>query len=141
MNYFSLILTSPTKPETLTEWQIIMPLGKIEPISPLTLSREIRSLPRFLQLLLLLLCYDGLSTPEAAEFLELSPASVKTGLAHALDLLRRKTERWLDCDDVQNALVYAIEHETFPAEQLRRVRTKLERSLFDSPCISEEETI
>ena len=118
-----------------------LPLLCADTPSPEALSLEIRSLPRFLQLLLLLLCYDGLSPEEAGALLELSPASMRTGLARALDLLRSRTERWVDRDDVQNALAYAIEHETFPAEQIRRVRTRLEHSIIDSSCTYEDETI
>ena len=94
-----------------------------------------------MQLLLLLLCYDGLSAEEAAELLELTSASVQAGLAYALDLLRRQTERWVDRDDVQNAFAYAIEHESFPEEQIRRVRAKAERTIAERSGAAQEDRL
>ena len=116
---------------SLTDCRIVLPLGKLESVSPETLARAIRSLPRFLQLLLLLLCYDGLSAEEAAELLELTSASVQAGLTYALDLLRRQTAHWVDRGDVQNAFAYAIEHERFPEEQVRRVRARTEQAIAE----------
>lgn len=141
MKLVCLILWSQATPGTTIVCRIILPPGKLDPASTRILAQAIRSLPRFLQLLLLLLCYDELPAEAAAELLALSPASVETGLAHALDCLHRKTARKVGCDDVQSALAYAIEHESFPEEQIRRVRASLERSFFDSPCTDEEEKI
>lgn len=110
---------------------LFLPLSSTEAPTSEELSRAIRSLPRFLQLLLLLLCYDGLSSAEASELLDLSPDSVRTGLTYALDLLRNKTERWVDRDDVQNAFAFAIEHGSFPEEQVRRVCAKAEQTITE----------
>lgn len=111
--------------------RLFLPLSCTEALSPEKLSCAIRSLPRFLQVLLLLLCYDGLSAEEAAELLELTSASVQARLAYALDLLRRQAAHWVDRGDVQNAFAYAIEHKRFPEEQIRRVRARTEQAIAE----------